>query len=316
MFWRISLCPPVSCKHLLERSSIRILCFGSIHKALHQVVKLGCHWFALNSSLLLFYRKLLTHRRNLKTHFNYFLSRNTLSIKTQWLIKNLQAAPRQRNHSSDSCQPGTYWSASPTGQLPKVGWLPHIPQQIWLSVESCFQVAPSLLPPSLLPAHSSLPSCSTSLGSISAAVTKQEEEVACWRERGAEESSEEEEEDSEDCEEDEEEAEEEESDEEDKGWGCPNCGRVAHPQCRMPPSPVWRCSNHSFSSLTLEEPPRKLRTEEEVSCQDEVGRCCHMHRHCQCCHRQLLHRETHGTRRCLESGRELQNKECCSLMLE
>ena len=27
---------------------------------IHQVVKLGCHWFALNSSLLLFYRKLLT----------------------------------------------------------------------------------------------------------------------------------------------------------------------------------------------------------------------------------------------------------------
>ena len=181
-------------------------------------------------------------------------------------------------------------------------------------------MAPSLLPPSLLPAHSSLPSCSTSLGSISAAVTKQEEEVACWRERGAEESSEEEEEeegeegDSEDCEEDE----EEESDDE-EGWGCPNCGRVAHPQCRMPPSRVWRCSNHSFSSLAFdrastsqhspnEELPSKLTAEEEVSCQDEVGTCCHMHRHCQCCHHQLHH----GTRRCLESGRELQNKECCS----
>ena len=183
-------------------------------------------------------------------------------------------------------------------------------------------MAPSLLPPSLLPAHSSLP-CSTSLASISAAVTKQEEEVACWRERGAEESSEEEEEDSEDCEEDE----EEESDEEDKGWGCPNCGRVAHPQCRMPPSQVWRCSNYSLSSLTFdrastsqnspnEELPSKLTAEEEVSCQDEVGTCCHMHRHCQCCHRQLLHRQAHGTRRCLESGRELQNKECCSLMME
>ena len=184
------------------------------------------------------------------------------------------------------------------------------------------QVAPSLLPASLLPAHSSLPCSTTSLGSISAAVTKQEEEVA-WRERGAEDTSEEEE-DSEDCED--EEDEEESDDEEEDGWGCPNCGRqLAHPQ--------WRCSNHSSpssafdghsaaqnSSLPIEEPPTNLTAEEEISCcQQGVVGChnncgCHMQRHCLCCHHQLLHREAHRTRMCLESRQVVQNEECCSLM--
>ena len=39
---------------------ILILILISMNSVFSQVVKLGCHWFALNSSLLLFYRELLT----------------------------------------------------------------------------------------------------------------------------------------------------------------------------------------------------------------------------------------------------------------
>ena len=175
-----------------------------------------------------------------------------------------------------------------------------------------------------------------------------------WSEGGAEDSSEEEEEeeeDSEDCEEDEEEEEEEEEgeSEDEESWCCPHCVRLAHPQKILLPSQGTQlCSNHSFLSfdgdstgqsspghLPIEEHPCQLMSQEEVSyCQHEVATCCQtgchtpchmgchagcqmgcqMHRHWQCYHRQLLQREDQGTR-CLESGGEFQNKECCSFSL-
>ena len=240
-------------------------------------------------------------------------------------------------------------------------WLPlsYQPKCIldWISIQILIylnkkkikvQVAPSLLPASLLSSHSSLPGSTTSLGSISAAVTKQEEKIL-WREGGAEDSSEEEEEeeeDSEDCEEEDEEEEEGGESEDEESWGCPHCGRLAHPQKILLPSQATQlCSNHSFLSfdgdstgqsssghLPIEEHPCQLMSQEEVSyCQHEVATCCQtgchtpchmgchagcqmgcqMHRHWQCYHRQLLQREDQGPR-CLESRGELQNKKCCS----
>merc|ERR1712181_60025 len=148
---------------------------------------------------------------------------------------------------------------------------------------------------------------------------KQEEEVA-WREGEAEDSAEEEDE------------EEEDESEEEELWGCPNCGRLAHPQKRLLPSKTTQfCSNHSFLSLAfdvdspaqrslshlpIEEHRCELMPQQEVSCcQHEVAgyhiphTSCHMHRHCQSYHHQLLHKEAHGTR-CIEGSREFQNQEC------
>ena len=184
------------------------------------------------------------------------------------------------------------------------------------------QVDPSLIPPFLLAAPRPTLPCSTSLGSISAAVTRQEEEVA-WRERGEEDTSEEEEEDdSEDCEDDDE---GEESGNEDR-WGCPNCQGLAHPQRRLLPFPattmMWKCSKHPFYSLKedvcahwpKESPPANLMPREEICYQHPIPELesfpdCQIHSCCQCCHHRCLHTETHGTRS-LEIGEELHNKEC------
>ena len=52
--------PKAKCSAPCSLILILILTLISMNSVFEQVVKLGCHWFALNSSLLLFYRELLT----------------------------------------------------------------------------------------------------------------------------------------------------------------------------------------------------------------------------------------------------------------